>query len=332
VTRTALCLKQRSSRGNGYQKKAEEIGDKAKAAAYFFTLVNFLREKVGVVKLIVPDEEMAYTIFETLNDRGLELSPLDLVKNHLFGRAASHSAPRVKLMEARWTQMMQTLANVRADNFLKAFWTSRHGRIRTRNLFDVFKKQYPSADAANDLSLDMLETSEQYAALETADDPIWARHSERARRTVRSFKVIGSQQTHPVMLSALAKFDPAEVERLLRLLEVGIVRYLLILGGNTGRFETTCAILARKIYAGEVKTATAAHTELSSVYPTDNEFRHAFEIKEEENNPKAQYFLRQLEIEAQRVAQGEMPGELEPGTLTVEHILPKNPGREWRQC
>src|ERR1700730_1652209 len=311
-------------------QKAEKLGDKATAARYFFEFVNYLRENVGVVKLVVPDEEMAYTIFETLNDRGLELSPLDLVKNHLFGRAASHSLARIQSMEARWAQMMQTLANVRADNLLKAFWTSRHGRIRSRSLFVVFKKQYANADESNELSMDMLETSEQYAALETADDPVWARYSERTRRTVRSLKIIGSQQTHPVMLSALAKFEPTEVERLLRLLEVGIVRYLLIVGGNTGRFETTCAILARKVYAGEVSTATAAHTELASVYPTDDEFRHSFEMKEEENNQKAQYFLRQLEVEAQRVAQGKMPGELEPGTLTVEHILPKNPGSpEW---
>jgi hypothetical protein len=39
-----------------------------------------MRDKVGAVKLVVPNEEMAYTIFETLNDRGLEASPLDLVK------------------------------------------------------------------------------------------------------------------------------------------------------------------------------------------------------------------------------------------------------------
>src|SRR5262249_13184592 len=187
------------------------------------------------------------------------------------------------------------------------------------------------AEAANNLSIDLLETSEQYAALETADDPVWAPYSERTRRMVRSLKIVGSQQTHPVLLSALAKFDIGEVERLLRLLEVGVVRYLLVVGGNTGRFETTCAILARKIYAGEVTTATIAHAELTNanVYPTDDEFRRAFEIKEEENNQKAQYFLRQLELEAQRVARGEMPGELEPGSLTVEHVLPKNPGDEW---
>jgi hypothetical protein len=84
-----------------------------------------------------------------------------------------------------------------------------------------------------------------------------------------------------------------------------------------------------KIYAGETTTATAAHTELGAVYPGDPEFRQAFLTKEEENNQKAQYFLRKLEIETRRVASGAMPGELEPGTLTVEHVLPRNPGPEW---
>jgi hypothetical protein len=73
-----------------------------------------------MVTLFVQSEDLAFTIFETLNDRGLELSPLDLVKNFLFSRV-SNDAAMLRDMEDRWTQMMSTLANVRADNFLKAF-------------------------------------------------------------------------------------------------------------------------------------------------------------------------------------------------------------------
>jgi hypothetical protein len=62
-------------------------GNPKTAAKYLFDFVNFMRDKVSVVKLSVASEEAAYTIFETLNDRGLDLSPLDLVKNHLFGKA-----------------------------------------------------------------------------------------------------------------------------------------------------------------------------------------------------------------------------------------------------
>jgi hypothetical protein len=306
---------------------ATKIGDHKTAAKYLYRLVNFLRDKVSVVKLSVASEEAAYTIFETLNDRGLDLSPLDLVKNHLFGKADEKSEEAVRDMEERWAQMMATLSNVRADNFLKAFWTMRHGRIRSVDLFSAFKREYATPDAAIDLSIDMLASAEKYAAIDSADDPVWAPYGADARNTVRSVRILGSQQSHPVILAALSKFDVKEMSRLLRLLEVVIVRYLLIGGGNTGRFETTCAILARKIHAKEIKTAADAFQELKDTYPLDDDFQQAFRVKQERSNQKVQYFLRCVEQHAIQQQAGK--SELKPGDLTIEHILPKNPGAEW---
>jgi hypothetical protein len=101
--------------------------------------------------------------------------------------------------------------------------------------------------------------------------------------------------------------------------------------GNTGRFETTCAILARKIFANEVKTATDAFQELREFYPNDDEFRQAFSVKQERNNTKAQYFLKGIEREARRVDMGAAAGETQlSDSLTLEHILPKNPSEEWK--
>lgn len=302
------------------------------AAAYLFKLVKYMRDSVGVVRLSVSSENAAYTIFETLNDRGLELSPLDLVKNHLFSKADEQSPISLRDMEARWAQMMATLANVKPDSFLKAFWTSRHGRIRTNDLFEAFKKQYATADLATELSIDVLEAAEQYAALDTADDPVWSAYPEAARQTVRALKIVGSQQTHPVMLAALKRLSVTEVERLLRLLEVLVVRYLLVAGGNPGRFETTCAKVARGIYAQEIQSATQAFQEFKDVYPADAEFQHAFMVKQERSNQKAQYLLRLLEREEIRLGKGAMAGEWAPGSLTVEHIFPKSPGENWSEA
>lgn len=304
-------------------------GEPDKAASYLFDFVNFMRDKVSVVKLSVASEEAAFTIFETLNDRGLDLSPLDLVKNHLFSKADEKTAEAVRDMEERWAQMMATLSNARADNFLKAFWTTRHGRIRSVDLFGSFKKEYGTPDAAIDLSVDMLAAAEQYAAIDNADDPVWSPYPQEARNAVRSLRILGSQQAHPVILSALNRFDVQEMARLLRLLEVVIVRYLLVGGGNTGKFETTCAILARKIHAKEVKETSEAVQELKDAYPSDDDFKAAFRNKQERSNQKVQYYLRRIEQEAIRQTQTMTGAELSPGALTVEHILPKNPGAEW---
>jgi Protein of unknown function DUF262/Protein of unknown function (DUF1524) len=308
---------------------AKTFSDSNKAAKYFFTLINYFRDNIRTVRLIAKDENAAYTLFETLNDRGVDLAPLDFVKNFLFKQAAGKSAETLRDMQARWVQMIATLANVKAAGFLKAYWTSRHGRIRANLLFDTFRTKYADADKAVELSIDLLAASEQYAALDSSQDAVWAPYSKETRVVVASLKLIGSQQAHPVILSALKRFSVSETQKLLRLLEVAIVRFLLVGGGNPGRFEPACARLAQSIYDGNIKTASAAFTELKDVYPPDPEFENAFKFKREGTNQKAQYFLRALEKEEQRLAKGKMAGEWEPGAVTVEHILPKKPGTDW---
>jgi hypothetical protein len=313
------------------QKIANDTGSPDKAAEYFFGLVKYLRDNVAVVRLVVTSVEVAFTIFETLNDRGRDLSPLDLVKNYLFSKAATGSPERERELEGRWTQMMSTLANVKSDDFLKAFWTSRHGRIRNPELFASLKETYNTANKARSLSIEMLEVAEQYAALESADDPVWAPYSDKVRERVRSLKTIGGQPVHPVILAAFKTMNEREMERLLWLLEVLIVRYQLVGNGNTGRFETTCAKVARSIFAGDVGTASQALQEFKEIFPTDGDFKQNFANKQERNNPKAQYLLRGVERERRRLEHQAIGDELQLGTLTVEHILPRGGGDEWEK-
>jgi len=138
-------------------KRIKETGgtfrSKEKAKDYFLSLVTYLTDTVQIVRLVVRGDEAAYTIFETLNDRGLDLAPLDLVKNYLFSRAEKGKRSGGKSLtdlEERWAEMMTLLNSVKADTFLRAFWSSKHGAPQGRKLFGPFKKQYSSpADAYN---------------------------------------------------------------------------------------------------------------------------------------------------------------------------------------
>jgi hypothetical protein len=304
-------------------------GDKQQAAKFLYSLVAYLENNVKVVSLVVPNEANAYTVFETLNYRGLDLSVLDLIKNFVFGKAGGES--RLRETQARWSQVMSNLANVRADDFLKSWWTSRFGRIQTALLFPRFKEKTHTWTAVAKICEDMVAASDQFAALEIADDPVWAPLSERGRDTVRSLKILGAQQVHPVLLSGLAKFPEAELGRLLWLLETLIVRYQLIGGGRTGRLEIACANLAHQIYEGKVVSTTAARQQLKDIYPSDADFKEGFKTKQETNSRKILYLLKRLEFQAMRAAEKREGGvELEPKTsLTVEHILPKKPDSGW---
>jgi hypothetical protein len=60
-------------------------------------------------------------------------------------------------MEKRRAQIMQELQNVKEQEFLRIYWTSRNGRTQ---LEDVQKKCKTESQAAH-LSIDLLEAAEQ---------------------------------------------------------------------------------------------------------------------------------------------------------------------------
>ena len=48
---------------------------------------DWLIEKVSLVEISAPSDDDGYAIFETMNDRGLPLSPTDMLKSHLLANA-----------------------------------------------------------------------------------------------------------------------------------------------------------------------------------------------------------------------------------------------------
>jgi uncharacterized protein with ParB-like and HNH nuclease domain len=61
------------------QEQGEDIDDTA--LPYF---CDWLTEKVYLIEISAASDEDAYTIFETMNDRGLSLTPLDMLKGYLL--------------------------------------------------------------------------------------------------------------------------------------------------------------------------------------------------------------------------------------------------------
>lgn len=306
-----------------------ENGDIDSGAQRLYTLVEYLRDNVKVVRLNVQSEVNAYTVFETLNDRGLDLSVLDLAKNHLFGKAQNEEVLRD--MQSRWTQMTANLTNVRADDFLKTWWISRYGRVQKPQLFAEFKALVSSKQAALNVSRDLLSASEKYAALEIADDPLWSGSPAETRERIKNLKILSAQQAHAVLLSAVERFQGEGLKRLLWLLEVLIVRYQLIGGGRTGDLEIACARLAHRIFQGKCSSTSEAFTIIKDIFPTDAQFRDNFKTKQERGTQKARYILACLEIQERRARKDSaFAAELEPSnTLTLEHVLPKSPDDNW---
>jgi len=67
---------------------------------HIFDLVEYIEKNLKVIIVSVSDEVNAFTIFETLNDRGLALSQTDLIKNYLFNKSEN----RLSETQEKWAR------------------------------------------------------------------------------------------------------------------------------------------------------------------------------------------------------------------------------------
>jgi hypothetical protein len=252
---------------------------------------------------------------------------LDLVKNHLFGRAGS----KLDDVKHNWAQMTAHLGDRSADDFLKVFWTARYGRIQRGKLFQEWRKRFDDLTPTKVLKLtsELILSADRFAALDSAEDEVWSEFSPELRKAIADLSLIGNRQMRPITLAAIENFSPSQFEKLVRRLVVATFRYQNVGKLRTGALETSAAKTAKAIADKKATTAAQAWNELKSIVPNDEDFQLAFARYSESTAKVAKYVLAQLEIEARQRASGDF-GELEPSaTLTLEHILPQNPGEVW---
>jgi len=80
---------------------------------------DWLIEKVYLVEITASNDEDAYTIFETMNDRGLSLSPLDMLKGYLLSNIKN---PDLRNQAAKvWRERIEALRRLGKDEDADAF-------------------------------------------------------------------------------------------------------------------------------------------------------------------------------------------------------------------
>ncbi|WP_433615378.1 DUF262 domain-containing protein [Dactylosporangium sp. CA-139114] len=104
---------------------------RGEALPYF---IDWLLENVHLVEITAYSDDDAYTIFETMNDRGLSLSPTDMLKGYLLANISD--AETRSIADTRWRSRVRQLDEAGKEvepDFFKAWLRSQYAtRIRER--------------------------------------------------------------------------------------------------------------------------------------------------------------------------------------------------------
>ncbi len=96
-----------------------------------------------IIRLDVAQAKDAFKLFETINNRGLSLSPTDIIKNFLLGNASIISSETLKSVKEDWTKIVLLLDGIDMDNFFRQYLAGLTGqRVTQTRLIDAFKSYY----------------------------------------------------------------------------------------------------------------------------------------------------------------------------------------------
>jgi len=290
--------------------------------------VETISDKLFFTVITVNDELNAYTVFETLNARGVKLSSTDLLKNYLFSIVdrAGADEHEMKRLDEFWEELIGVIGSGSLPDFLRAYWNSKNKFVRHSALFKHIKAHIATREQVFQLVRDLQRNAEVYAALPNAEDDLWKPEQRPYIKLLRMFHV---RQLYPLLLAAYEHLSEGDFTSLLHACCVISFRYNVIGNLATNDQERVYNQVAMKISGGQIRRIQEVLMALKPIYVSDDKFRNDFAAKElrttqTRNKRIVRYVLTEIERHISR-----NDYDFESDTFDIEHIMPEKPENGW---
>ena len=306
-----------------------------------------VKSGLQLVVINLGPEDETQVIFETLNARGTDLLPADLVKNYLFRKALSQGADVEVLYRDHWARFETTfwreeaqqgrIKRPRIDLFLNHYLTlMTRDDVKSTHLFNTFKAfveiDDPSqpSDAAGHIA--------QIARYADVFDTFYHPGSHTSlTRFLRLLEAVDTATVFPFLLYSYAELMPGnrdQFDKVLAVLESFLMRRL-ITNWTSKNYNRLFVDLIKSIEKGKPLTAKAVALQLgkgtgeSTKFPTDSELK-SYVFEQPLYGRIAQYKVRAI-LEALEAASQSWKSPVLALTqkLTIEHVMPQSWQSYW---
>ena len=292
-------------------------------------LAEFLTDTIAqgllFIQISVEDELNAYTVFETLNARGIELSSTDLLKNYLF--SLFQGPDDLREAQRQWKRIINTVQMERFPEFLRYYLSLKQTRVRRGRLFKIVRNSVKNAAEAFAL-LDRLEDySSLFVALSNHNDDFW-RDIPNNKPYVRELQLFKVKQAYPTLLAAYKSFSADDFTRLLKLVCIFSFRYTIVSSLNPNELEKIYNQVAIEICRENINSPRQVFAKLKSVYVSDEKFLQDFSYLSISTRGQKKKLAKYILCKLEEYASGKL---VEEDNFSIEHILPESPSEIWRK-
>lgn len=288
-------------------------------------------ELMMFIQITVEDELNAFTVIETLNSRGVELTSADLLKNFLFSLVARRQTD-LKQIKVQWDKIIDLIGLRDFPNFLRYYLIGTRKLITREYLFREVKTFINSSQDVFNL-LDTLESyAYNYTALGNPDDDIWNpdRGNCMAISILKAFRVT-QWKTLAMVVMDKSGTQNNEFRRLLKSIVTLTFRYNIISKLQTNEMEKVFSTAGINYYNKKSRNLEDILNDLKALYLNDEDFKSYFKLKQfntknTSDKKLARYTLYQLEAQEE----GGIRYDFETDNGTIEHILPESYPEVWK--
>ena len=128
---------------NYFKKRIDSVLEKSSdKVVTMFKILDKVNSAI-LVMIEVSNHSDAYTLFESLNNRGTPLTSVDLIKNHLLARLDVNGEGDIDYYFSRWKDILTDLGDVYSDQ--EHFFRQNYNAFRKKLNAPFYKgdRQYP---------------------------------------------------------------------------------------------------------------------------------------------------------------------------------------------
>jgi hypothetical protein len=299
----------------------------AEAVQQIEKLQQTLIQKLDFVVVSVGSAPDAFLLFETLNDRGLQLSQGDLLKNHLLSKIAADTSDPTAEVEAaadEWDGLLDDLGStVDVTRFLRHYLLARSFPVKKEQVFDKFKAQV-NAKGPLPLLKELRDLAVLYGQIA---EPAKVESDPEMQALLQALNVLRAETCHPALLVASKYLSRDDFVAFARLAEILTYRYSSVCGLNGGDLQAAYHRAAKLLLDSKGADLDAARAEITQMMPGSEQFIPSFQRQ----RMGAQYLARYT---LQGIERALNPGKEFKGNdaVHIEHIMPQTPNEDWKEC
>ncbi len=300
---------------------------------------TIILEKLVLVNITSDDRDNPYLIFESLNNKGEELTQADLVRNYVFMKLPPEE--RNEVYQSEWLPLQDRFkANTKkeyAEELTNAFWfyLRKDGEaVSQKEVYKAVKKLFDNSKLGPKAELQkLIQFTNYYQRLNSPEEEPEPRLKRWFNRLLR----LDFTTCHIFLLNIYYDYEQKRLsvedfDKILRYLESYFVRRW-IAGVSTKVLGSVFTNLYTKVKAKNPDTLISGlRTVLSDfegnqVWPNDDTFRASIinqALYSSSSSARVKFILESLEesLSKERV---------DPQNLTIEHIMPQKLKKEWQK-